>query len=471
MAQEGVIDRKQLAQLMLQNLPYEPNDDQVRLIAHLCTFCSLPPSSDDPVFLLNGYAGTGKTSLTGALVKSLSRLGVRSVLLAPTGRAAKVFAEYAHHPAYTIHRRIYRQKAYSPELGGGFSLADNKSVDTVFIVDEASMLPNGTTEQVVFGSGKLLDDLIEYVFSGVNCRLILLGDNAQLPPVGFQHSPALDINELQGYGIDLHTFDLTNCVRQDYDSGILANATALRREMENPILNEPKLDTDSNEDFRRLSSEYVIETINDCYERDGMNETIVVTRSNKRAKMFNLGIRSRILYYEDELVAGDRLLITKNNYFWGSEYDNIDFIANGDVAIVQRIISTTTKFGFRFANVRLLFSDYDTEMDALINLDTLVSESPSLTYQQQQTLFNNVYETLYGPKRERFKALKQHPYFNALQVKYAYAMTCHKAQGGQWKNVFVDMGYIQPEALTSIDFYRWLYTAVTRARKQIYLMG
>lgn len=459
-----------LAERFLMNLPYEPNTEQLNLIGALAHFCMLPRGTE-ALFLLNGHAGTGKTSMTGALVKTLSQMNVRTVLLAPTGRAAKVFAEYAHRSAYTIHRRIYRQNAYSPDGGGGFTLAENRNVDTVFIVDEASMIPNASQEGAVFGSGCLLDDLVHYVYSGINCKLILLGDSAQLPPVGCDEIPALNISRLQGYGVDVYTASLTHSARQDEDSGIIHNATILRHEMQQGITQPPQLDTESFADFQSLSGEYMTEIISDCYDRDGIQNTIIVTRSNKRATLFNTGIRNRILYREEELVPGDRLLIAKNNYLWSADYEEIDFIANGDMATVQRVVSTTRQYGFRFAKVELLLNDRDIELEAIINLDTLISDAPALTREQQQKLFEQVYSELTGDKRTRYKALKAHPYFNALQVKYAYAVTCHKAQGGQWRNVFVDMGYIPEEALTSPTLYRWLYTAITRAQKQVYILG
>lgn len=464
----AIYSTKELAVRILENLEYEPNEQQTELIAALSMFCA--PGGENRLFLLNGYAGTGKTSLTGALVKALTSMQMKTMLLAPTGRAAKVFSGYSGHSAFTVHRKIYRQRSYSPD-GGGFQLADNKHTDTIFIVDEASMMPNQSSEGAVFGTGHLLDDLIEYVYSGQGCKLILLGDNAQLPPVGFDESPALSIDKLKGYGLEVYTFNLTSIARQAEDSGILFNATELRHELAEPVLERPHLVLDKFDDFRSLSGEYAVETISDCYDHDGMEDTIIVTRSNKRAAMFNMGIRNRILYREEELVPGDRLLVAKNNYLWSEPYEEVDFIANGDMATVVRVASTESRYGFRFANVSLLFPDRNVEIDAKINIDALFSEAPTLTRQQQQALFENVWAELAGNQRERYRALKHHPYFNALQVKYAYAVTCHKAQGGQWKNVFIDMGFIPEDAYTSRDFYRWLYTAVTRARQQVYVMG
>ena len=455
---------------VLSHLPYEPNREQTMLIASLSFFCiNQEPES---LLLINGYAGTGKTSLTGALVRALADFGKKTVLLAPTGRAAKVFSEYSGHSAFTIHRKIYRQKSYSPEYGN-FLLAENKHVDTFFIVDEASMIPNASAEGAVFGTGRLLDDLIHYVYSGVRCHLILLGDNAQLPPVGFTVSPALSVEQLRSYGLKVYETQLTLIARQNEDSGILRNATLLRNNMscrENLV--KPVLHLSEYNDIEVLSGEYMSETISDCYDRDGLNETIVITRSNKRATMFNAGIRNQILYREDELVSGDMLLVAKNNYFWSEQYEELDFIANGDVARVSRVRGTHKMYGFRYADVTLEFPDHNNiEVDAKVILDGLFSDSPALSREQSERLFTEIYAELEGDKRTRYKALKQNPYFNALQVKYAYTVTCHKAQGGQWKNVFIDMGYIPEDAFTSLDFYRWLYTAITRARSHVYLIN
>ena len=455
---------------VLSHLPYEPNREQTMLIASLSFFCiNQEPES---LLLINGYAGTGKTSLTGALVRALADFGKKTVLLAPTGRAAKVFSEYSGHSAFTIHRKIYRQRSYSPEYGN-FLLAENKHVDTFFIVDEASMIPNASAEGAVFGTGRLLDDLIHYVYSGVRCHLILLGDNAQLPPVGFTESPALSVEQLRSYGLKVYETQLTLIARQNEGSGILHNATLLRNNMscrENLV--KPVLHLSEYNDIEVLSGEYMSETISDCYDRDGLNETIVITRSNKRATMFNAGIRNQILYREDELVSGDMLLVAKNNYFWSEQYEELDFIANGDVARVSRVRGTHKMYGFRYADVTLEFPDHNNiEVDAKVILDGLFSDSPALSREQSERLFTEIYAELEGDKRTRYKALKQNPYFNALQVKYAYTVTCHKAQGGQWKNVFIDMGYIPEDAFTSLDFYRWLYTAITRARSHVYLIN
>lgn len=461
-----------LVQQIESCLPYEPNRQQRELLERLAAF--VLDERDDTLFLLRGYAGTGKTSLVGALVKALTQLQSKVVLLAPTGRAAKVFARYAGHPAYTIHRRIYRQKSYSPDMEG-FLVGENLAKHTLFIVDEASMIANasGAGDGAVYGTGRLLDDLVEYVYSGEHCRLILLGDTAQLPPVGQERSPALDAGVLQGYGLAVQEYELREVARQAAESGILTNATRLREEMEQVPLPMPRLRVQGYPDVEALIGEYLVERISDSYDRVGLDETIVITRSNKRANIFNQGIRNQILYREEELTAGDLLLVAKNNYFWSKEYKEIDFIANGDVARVVRVMKRTEMYGFRFADVLLHFPDLEVEMEAKILLDTLSSDSPTLTREQQESLLAQVMADYYDitTRREKFKRLKSDPWFNALQVKYAYGVTCHKAQGGQWKHVYIDMGYIQQGAALSLDFYRWLYTAFTRATEKIWLVN
>lgn len=451
------------------NLPYEPTGEQADLIARLAMF--LFDKESQSLFLIKGYAGTGKTSLIGALVRTLSEFKRKTVLLAPTGRAAKVFSGYAAHPAYTIHKKIYRQKTFSADYEG-FQITDNLHKDTLFIVDEASMIANSNNDQTVYGSGHLLDDLVEYVYAGEGCRLILLGDSAQLPPVGQVQSPALERENFLKYGLAVSDFELRRVARQSDDSGILFNATRLREQMEDTPLPLPKVRLENYADVQRVGGEDLIETLSSAYSRDGMDETIVITRSNKRAGIFNQGIRNQILYREEELTSGDLLLVAKNNYFWSRDYKELDFIANGDVARVVKVRNTREMYGFRFADVALYFPDYDVEIETKVILDTLMSDAPSLTAEMNNRLFMNVLEDYYDvpSKREKIKKIKTDPWFNALQVKYAYAVTCHKAQGGQWKNVFVDMGYIRTEGL-EIDFFRWLYTAFTRATDHLYLIN
>jgi len=462
---------RQLATRVLSWLPYDPNDDQMLLIVALAHFLLYAPPRS--VFVLGGYAGTGKTSLTGAIVKALHEVGVPAVLMAPTGRAAHIFSDYSGHPAYTIHRRIYRQHSYGSD---SYGLADNRLTGGVFIVDEASMISNGggtATDSSVFGSGHLLDDLIDYVYSGERCRLVLMGDRAQLPPVGEVLSPALDVDVLQAHGLTVYGVSLHQIARQAEQSGILNNATLLRHNMELGALGRPHFDLDGIDDVVPVSSEFLLETISDCYDRDGMGETIIITRSNKRATMFNMGVRNSILYREEMLATGDMLLVARNNYFWAQEYEQLDFIANGDVCRVRRVWGDIEhRYGLRFANVTVEFPDHDgLEMDVKVMVDCLLGDTPALDRQASDRLYTAVMDELTGSKHDRLKALKQHPYFNALQVKYAYAVTCHKAQGGQWRNVFIDMGGIMPDAMQQMDFYRWLYTAFTRARSRLYLIN
>lgn len=470
----AIIDRqdehvRRFAIEVMAQLPYEPNDDQLVFIVAMGRFVFT--RTERALLVLNGYAGTGKTSLTGAIVKVLTSWHHRCVLLAPTGRAAHIFTEYSGHTAYTIHRKIYRQQSYGSDT---FGLAENKHVDTLFIVDEASMIASNTAVgATLFGTGRLLDDLITYVYSGQGCRLLLMGDGAQLPPVGQTSSPALDVALLQGYGLNVGQVTLRQVARQAQQSGILFNATLLRQAMEHDVLTAPQLQLDGWPDIEATTGEWLMETLSDCYDRDGMEQTIVVTRSNRRASMFNTGIRNRILYREELLVPGDMLIVAKNNYHWAQDYEQMDFVANGDVCRITRVWGDAeARYGLQFANVTVVFPDHDNlEMDVKIVLDTLLSDSPALSRQQSEQLFNEVMAELPGDKRSRYKALKEHPYYNALQVKFAYAVTCHKAQGGQWRNVFVDMGAIMPEAMETLDYHRWLYTALTRATSHVYLIG
>lgn len=469
---KGVLSRQDeqvraLAVRVLEWLPYDPNEEQMMLIVAMCHFVLYAPERG--VFVLGGYAGTGKTSLAGAIVKALHGSNVRTVLLAPTGRAAHIFSDYSGHPAYTIHRYIYRQQSYGTD---SFSLGENKHESTLFIVDEASMISN-VNDGSVFGTGRLLDDLVSYVYNGRHCRLVLMGDSAQLPPVGQSQSPALQTDVLQGYGLEVYGIQLLSIARQAQESGILRNATLVREMMRRGELGQPEFDLEGYDDIEPCSGEYLLERISDCYDRDGMAETIVVTRSNKRATLFNNGIRNSILYREELLTGGDMLLVAKNNYYWSRDYDELDFIANGDVCRVSRVWGEVEYlYGLHFANVSVELPDHnDLEIDAKIVLDCLQGDTPALSREQSERLFSEVWNELPGNKRDRYKALKEHPYFNALQVKYAYAVTCHKAQGGQWRNVFIDMGGIMPDAMQQLDFHRWLYTAVTRARSHVYLIN
>ena len=460
-----------LGQQIKTNFPYKPTFEQENVVKILANF--LFCRKMDVLFLLKGYAGTGKTSLIGALVKTMDQLEQKCILMAPTGRAAKVFSHYAGHPAYTIHKKIYRQKSFSNEVDN-FSINDNLHQHTLFIVDEASMIANDGLSGSMFGTGRLLDDLIQYVYSGQGCRLMLIGDTAQLPPVGEEESPALSADALKGYGLEVYEGMLTEVVRQLHDSGILWNATELRRYIaEEDYFTLPPVRVEGFPDIKVVPGNELIETINDCYEQVGMDETIVVCRSNKRANIYNKGIRNTILYREEELESGDLLMVAKNNYFWTEECKEIDFIANGDIAEVRRVRREREMYGFRFADVTLRFSDYnDMELEATVLLDTLHTESPALPKEMNDKLFYAVLEDYADItiKRERMKKMKSDPYYNALQVKYAYAVTCHKAQGGQWKRVFLDQGYMTEDML-SPDYFRWLYTAFTRATETLYLVN
>lgn len=433
----------------------------------------LMSGDEDAVFLMNGYAGTGKTSLLGALVRTLELLGRKFVLLAPTGRAAKVFARYSGYPAYTIHRRIYRQKSFSNETDN-FVINDNLQKNTLFIVDEASMIANEGLSGASFGTGRLLDDLIQYVYNGNGCRLMLVGDTAQLPPVGEEDSPALSVQVLQGYGLHVTSCRLTQVVRQADESGILYNATSLRRIIASgECFSFPTVRVNGFPDVKVIQGGDLIEAISESYDHVGMDETIIVCRSNRRANLYNKGIRNSILFREDELNTGDVLMVAKNNYYWGDGCKELDFIANGDVAVVRRVRRVREMYGFRFADVLLAFPDYqDLELEVKILLDTLHGDAPSLSWEQSDALFSNVMEDYADItiKRERMKKLKGDPYYNALQVKYAYAVTCHKAQGGQWQRVFIDQGYMTEDMLTP-DYFRWLYTAFTRATERLYLVN
>lgn len=459
----------EFAQSVITQLPYTPNEQQRQVIEVLARFCSPAHNADgkDRVFILNGYAGTGKTSLTGALVRALHFAGLSTVLLAPTGRAAKVFSAFAGQPAYTIHRRIYRHSLNGETPG----MQDNNSKNTIFIVDEASMIA-GTDEP----SGlNLLRDLIHYVYSGQCCRMILLGDTAQLPPVGCEFSAAMDLDALRSYGLTVSRATLTATARQHELSGILANATWQRRAMRQDPIPMPQLYTRAYNDVHIVTGEDLPEVLDTAYRRDGLEETILVTRSNYRATEFNRAIRTEVLYLEEEIARGELMLISKNNYHWSKGVKGLDFVANGDIVSVERVHGTETKYGFRFADVTLSMPDREVQFDAKIMLETLNNDYAALPTERLKTLYNAILNDcdLFAaetPYETRIRALRTNPHWNALQVKYAYAVTCHKAQGGQWKNVVVDMGYIPPEAM-GLEFYRWLYTATTRAREQLYFLN
>ena len=428
------------------------------------------------IFILNGYAGTGKTTIIAALVGALKELSINSILLAPTGRAAKVLARHSHEKATTIHKHIYRERL-NADYQSKFSLNQNKEKGAIFIVDEVSMLSNSSSEGTIFGSGSLLDDLITYIRSGTDCRLILVGDNAQLPPVGAESSPALDPSEMSVYGpIVYHTMD--EVVRQECQSGILFNATMVRCMLEEHIHEIPKLDM-SFPDVESIDGAEFIERLESCYCKYGREDTIVITRSNKRANRYNEGIRRNILGAEEDIESGDMLMVVKNNYFFADKEREADdsfpmhFVANGDIVKLNKLRRYEDLYGFHFADVVLSFPDYDDlEMDCKIMLDTIRSESPSLTYEESKTLFYEVEKDYMDIKSriKRIQEIRDNAHFNALQVKFSYAVTCHKAQGGEWKAVFVDRLLFGDEQM-SRDKLRWLYTALTRASEKLYLVN
>ena len=508
-----------------QALGLEPTMEQEQAIGLFAQF--MTDRDEQVVMILRGSAGTGKTTLAAAIVKALVSLKQKLILLAPTGRAAKVFSLYAGHPAYTIHRRIYRQKS-AGDLSA-FNLNDNLNHDTLFIIDEASMISNQGYGDTAFGSGYLLDDLMQFVYNGQNCRMLLIGDKAQLPPVGEDESPALMADMLRGYGMKVYECDLNQVLRQSEDSGILWNATRIReylsRSEEGGVWSEntpaagsvldsnltphstlltPRIRTNGFSDISIVPGDELIESLASSYSRVGMDETMVITRSNKRANIYNQGIRNMVLDREDELCRGDLLMIVKNNYFWIDKFtvdglqftddysaasqglaskstvnckpstvNKISFLANGDRAVVRRVRNIHELYGFRFAEVTMTFPDYDDyELTATVLLDTLTSEAPALTREQQEQLFNAVMEDYADipHKADRIKKLKTDRYYNALQVKFAYAVTCHKAQGGQWSHIYLDQGYMTDDMLTP-DYIHWLYTAFTRATEKLFLVN
>lgn len=431
----------------------------------------LTDDSDDALLLMNGYAGTGKTTVIAALVRLLGELKIRVFLLAPTGRAAKVLSSYTGRPAYTIHKKIYRQQS-SKDGMGRFTLDRNLHARTVFIVDEGSMLASESQPGSPFGFGNLLDDLLEYVYNGKGCKLIISGDTAQLPPVGFADSPALSSEVMKRYSDTIYAGMLKDVVRQEQTSGILQNATEVRRRIESGDVSLPMLREGDTDDFVRVSGADLIETLSDSYDKTGMEETIVISRSNKRANKFNEGIRNSILWREEELVPGDLLMVVRNNYFWLQDEAEFDFIANGDIIEVVRIHRHQELYGHRFADCTLRLLDYNAEIEAKVMLDTLREEGPSLGAEKNKEFFYAVLEDYSDlkPRKKQYEAVRNDPFFNAVQVKFAYAITCHKSQGGQWKTVFIDQGYLTEERI-DMEYLRWLYTAITRATEKVYLVN
>ena len=456
---------------IIQVLGLSPTPEQAQALDVFTQF--MTDRDDQVVMILRGSAGTGKTTLAGAIVKAMAALKQKLILLAPTGRAAKVFSLNAGHAAYTIHRRIYRQKS-AGDLSA-FNLNVNLNRDTLFIVDEASMIANLGLGETAFGSGCLLDDLMQFVYNGQNCRLLLIGDRAQLPPVGEEESPALSAHVLRGYGMRVYETDLNQVLRQSEDSGILWNATMIRNlwRGEAGMVRLPKICFHGFTDIQVVMGNELVDNLSSSYYRAGMDETIVITRSNKRANIYNQGIRNMVLDRDEELCRGDLLMIVKNNYFWTEGAKEIPFLANGDRAVVQRVRNVHELYGFRFAEVTMTLPDYDDyELTATVCLDTLTTEAPALTHEQQEQLFNAVMEDYadFTVKTERIKKLKSDRYYNALQIKFSYAVTCHKAQGGQWAHVYLDQGYMTDDMLTP-DYIHWLYTAFTRATEKLYLVN
>lgn len=455
---------------LCKNLGNIPTDDQSAALKKIASY--ICDNNNDVIFLMTGYAGTGKTSVISSIVKTLDLLRMRSVLLAPTGRAAKVLASYSGRPAFTIHKKIYRQKS-SKDGFGSFSLDRNLHKDTFFIVDEASMVSNNSGDSSLFGSGRLLDDLIEFVYSGIDCKLIIVGDMAQLPPIGSNVSPALDQDSLGAYGFGLISCELKQVVRQSETSGVLMNATRVRLQVAESNLTHPSIDCINYKDIVRIGGDDLIDEISTAYGQCGMEGTIIVVNSNKQANRYNQGIRNRIFFREEEISAGDMVMVVKNNYSVIAEDDEgAGFIANGDIAEVKKIRKYEEKYGFHFADMVLKFPDYDLEIESKVLLDVLHLDTPALPSDKSKELFQSILADYLNIKtrRKQFEAVKNDPYFNALQIKFAYAVTCHKAQGGQWERVFIDQGMFNRNEIT-IDYLRWFYTALTRSTDRVYLVN
>jgi len=464
---------EEFTKILLQSFPFETTPGQRVLFTKLSEF--ILNKNSDQIFVLKGYAGTGKTTTVRSLVQSLPALGGKTVLLAPTGRAAKVLSNYTGKQALTIHKKIYYRK---PDNDGGmaFTLQQNLHTNTIFIVDEASMISNsGGLTGGSFGSSSLLDDLISYVFNGNNCKLIFIGDTAQLPPVGLDVSPALDIDFLKAsfyFQLDWH--ELTEVVRQSENSGVLTNATAIRNQINNNANVKPHFQLEGFKDIVRLGGDELEDALNSAYSKYGAEDTMVICRSNKRANIFNQQIRARIRWQENELSTGDFMMVVKNNYFWLPEESKAGFIANGDIVQLTSIGKMQELHGFKFADVRIRMIDYpdEPELETRLLLDTIMSEAPSLSQEDNKRLYNSVsadYSDI-ADRRLRLKKVKEDGFFNALQVKFAYAVTCHKAQGGQWPCVFVEQGYLTDEMINK-EYLRWLYTAVSRASEKLYLVN
>ncbi len=468
------MDIEKAAVAFCDALPYEPTGDQHKAIENICQF--LFDRSGSSIFLLKGYAGTGKTTLVSSLVNVLPKLGCDNVLLAPTGRAAKVLSLYSGKKAFTIHKKLYRLQTNSEGMAS-FVMMTNKNKNTIFIVDEASMINTNIDQdsQSLFGGKNILDDLVEYVYSGQNCKLFLIGDDAQLPPVHMETSPALDRKHIKAkYGFNVFSAQLSQVVRQNLESGILNNATRIRNKLSKSGKSIPKFKLDGFGDVKRPQGWELEEAVIDSFGSNEKEKSVIICRSNKRANLFNQQIRNHVLYFEEELSSGDYLMATRNNYFWLPESSETGFIANGDMMEVLRVIKIQECYGFRFADVSVRLVDYPDEpvLELKLIIDSLHADKPSLSFKDLSGLYEEIqadYSDI-PEKRKRYLKIKNNQYYNALQVKFAYALTCHKSQGGQWENVFVEPG-LMPGNTPDKEFYRWLYTAVTRATKNLYLLN
>jgi len=458
-----------IASNILSKINEKPTPSQVRLVETLAAFTV--NTDEESILVIRGYAGTGKTTAISAYVKMLNQMKLKSVLLAPTGRAAKVLSFYSGEQAYTIHKKIYRQRS-SKDGFGRFILDMNLHTHTFFIVDEASMISNQKQEGSVFGSGCLLDDLMEYVYNGKGCKLLLVGDIAQLPPVGLEKSPALNKEILKIYSDTIIEDELSEVVRQGQESGILYNASLIRYRLEKLDFSLPLLKLDGFDDIERIGGNDLIEAIASNYQKFGLEQSIIVSRSNKRANKYNQGVRNSILGREEELLPGDLLMVVKNNYFWLKDSTEVEFIANGDIIEVLRIYKYQDIYGYRFVDCRIRLIDFDLEADVKLMLNVLYEDTPALSGEKNKEIYYKILEDYseIKSKKKQYESVRNNEYFNAIQVKFAYAVTCHKSQGGQWKSVFIDQGYIEKEGI-GIEYLRWLYTALTRATEKVYLVN
>lgn len=464
--------KEHFLKLLLSQFPYEPTSGQNKLLSYLSAF--IYTKTENPLFILKGYAGTGKTTIVSTLVKNLPALNQHSVLLAPTGRAAKVLSSYSGKQAFTIHKKIYMANTGS-DGSVRLVLAKNVHKNTIFFVDEASMIPdNNSSDGSLFSGSSLLHDLIEYVYSSHKCKLVFIGDVAQLPPVNLDISPALDIDFLKSsFALTIGIFELKEVVRQSLESGILFNATTIRNKLDNQGF-ENIIRMDGFSDLFQINGEMLEDALNENFSNDMLENSVIITRSNKRANIYNQELRNRVLYRENEISSGDLLMVVKNNYFWLDKKSKAGFIANGDIIEILRIEQYEELYGYRFANLTVRLIDYPEEKDLQVKimLDTIMADGPSLTQQESRQFFDEVmkdYEET-PSRRQRMESVKNNPYYNALQVKFSYALTCHKTQGGQWENVFIDLGYLNEDHIDR-SFYRWIYTAITRATNKLYFIN